>query len=152
MAMPWRTRSIKELIPTTPLLHHRPNNPISIALVRSKWLLFRLCSESDIVDNSVRRFCSRRDEILVGKLAGKNYALDEICTHRGGPCRKGLLKMESSRALWHHGQFDLATGEVRGPPPADPLKSYELRVEGSDILISIVWWILPDHFVQEAAE
>ena len=56
----------------------------------------------------------------------------------GVPCQKGLLKMESSRALWHYGQFDLATGEVRDPPLAEPLKSYELQVEGADILISIV--------------
>src|SRR6267378_2392269 len=139
MAMPWRTRSIKELIPTTLLLPpHRPNNPISIALVPSKWLLPRLCSESDIVDNSVRRFVVEGKEILVGKLAGKYYALDERCTHRGGPMSEGTLEGGVITCPWHHGQFDLATGEVRDPPLAEPLKSYELQVEGADILISIV--------------
>jgi nitrite reductase/ring-hydroxylating ferredoxin subunit len=59
----------------------------------------RLCSDSDIVDNSVRRFAVERKEIPVGKLAGKYYALDERCTHRGGPCRKGLLRVELSHAL-----------------------------------------------------
>ena len=98
----------------------------------------RLCSESDIVNNSVRRFLTAGTEILVGKLAGKYYALDERCTHRGGPLSEGSLEGGVITCPWHYGQFDLATGEVRGLPPAEPLKSYELRVEGADILISIV--------------
>jgi len=98
----------------------------------------KLCSESDIVDNSVRRFVVKGKEILVGKLAGKYYALDERCTHRGGPLSEGSLEGGVITCPWRYGQFDLATGEVRGPPPAEPLKSYELRVQGSDILISIV--------------
>ena len=98
----------------------------------------RLCSESDIVNESVRRFVAAGTEILVGKLAGKYYALDERCTHRDGPLSEGSLEGGVITYPWHYGQFDLATGEVRGPPPAEPLKSYELRVEGADILISIV--------------
>jgi nitrite reductase/ring-hydroxylating ferredoxin subunit len=98
----------------------------------------KLCSESDIVDDSVRRFVAEGKEILVGKLAGKYYALDEGCTHRGGPLSEGSLEGGVITCSWHYVQFDLATSEVRGPPPADPLKSYELRVEVADILISIV--------------
>jgi nitrite reductase/ring-hydroxylating ferredoxin subunit len=98
----------------------------------------RLCSESDVVENWVRRFVVEGKEILVGKLRGKYHALDERRTHRGGPLSEGSLEDGVITCPWHYGQFDLATGEVRGPPPAEPLKSYELRVEGSDILVSIV--------------
>jgi CDP-4-dehydro-6-deoxyglucose reductase/3-phenylpropionate/trans-cinnamate dioxygenase ferredoxin subunit/anthranilate 1,2-dioxygenase ferredoxin subunit len=77
-------------------------------------------------------------EILLGKFAGKYYALDERCTHRGGPLSEGTLEGGVITCPWHFGQFDIVTGEVRGPPPQEPLKSYELRVEGADILISIV--------------
>jgi nitrite reductase/ring-hydroxylating ferredoxin subunit len=101
-------------------------------------VIVRLCSESYIVDNSVRRFVVEGKEILVGKLAGKYYALDERCTHLGGPLSGGSLEGGVITRPWHHGQFDLATGEVRDPPPAEPSKSYELRVEGADILITIV--------------
>ena len=90
------------------------------------------------MDNSVRRFVVEGKEILVGKLAAKYYALDERCTHRGAPVSEGSLEGGVVTSPWHYVQFDLATREVRGPPPAEPLKSYELRVEGADILISIV--------------
>jgi nitrite reductase/ring-hydroxylating ferredoxin subunit len=89
------------------------------------------------VDNSVRRFVVEGKEILVGKLAGRHYALDEKCTHRGDPLSEGSLEGGVITCPWHYGQFDLAIGEARGPPPAEPLKSYELRVEGADILISL---------------
>ena len=71
-------------------------------------------------------------------MGGKYHALDERCTHRGGPLSEGSLEDGVITCPWHYGQFDFATGEVRDPPPAEPLKNYELRVEGSDILISIV--------------
>jgi len=101
-------------------------------------VIVRLCSESDIVDNSVSRFVVEGKEILVGKLAGKYYAIDERCTHRGGPLSKRSLEGGVITCPWHYGQFDLATGEVRGPQAAESLKSYELRVDEADILISIV--------------
>ena len=90
------------------------------------------------MDNSVRRFVVEGKEILVGKLAGKYYALDERCTHRGSPLSEGSLEDGVITCPWHYGQFDLATREVRCPPPAAPLKTQELRVEEADILISIV--------------
>ena len=101
-------------------------------------VIVRLCSESDIADNSVCRFVVEGKEILVGKLAGKYYDLGEKCTQRGGPLSEGSLEGGVITCPWHYGQFDLARGEVRGPPRAEPLKSYELRVEGADILISIL--------------
>jgi len=54
--------------------------------------LVRLCSESDVVDNSIRRFVVEGREILLVKIAGKYYALDSKCTHRGGPLSEGTLK------------------------------------------------------------
>ena len=74
----------------------------------------------------------------MGKVAGKYYALNERCTHRGGPLSEGTLEDGIVTCPWHFGQFDLVTGEVRGSPPEEPLKSYELRVEGANIFISIV--------------
>ncbi len=97
----------------------------------------RLCSESEVEDNSLHRFVIDGREILFAKFAGKYYALDERCTHRGDPLSEGTLEDGIVTCPWHFGQFDLATGEVRGLPPQQPLKRYELRVEGPDIFIIV---------------
>jgi nitrite reductase/ring-hydroxylating ferredoxin subunit len=99
--------------------------------------LLRICSESEVANNSVRRFVVEGREILLAKYHGKFYALDERCTHRGGPLSEGILEDGIITCPWHFGQFDLATGEVKGPPPAEPLRSYELLLQGTDIFISI---------------
>jgi nitrite reductase/ring-hydroxylating ferredoxin subunit len=85
--------------------------------------LVRLCSESDVLDNSIRRFVVEGKEILLGKVAGRYYALDDRCTHRGGPLSEGALEGGIVTCPWHFGQFDLETGEVKSPPPEEPLKS-----------------------------
>ncbi len=60
--------------------------------------MVRLCSETDVVETSVRRFVVEGRRILLGKFAGKYYALDERCTHRGGHLSEGALMVELSSA------------------------------------------------------
>jgi len=48
---------------------------------------------------------------------GKYYALDERCAHRGGPLSEGVFDGGVITCLWHLGQFDLESGEVRGSLP-----------------------------------
>jgi len=81
--------------------------------------MVRLCSETDVVEASVRRFVVEGRRILLGKFAGKYYALDERCRHRGGHLSEGAFDGGVIKCLWHLGQFDLQTGEVRDSPPSE---------------------------------
>ena len=46
--------------------------------------------------------------------------------------REGYL----NRLLDLHGaKFNVTTGEATGPPATDPIKVFEVRLDGSDILI-----------------
>ena len=74
----------------------------------------------------------------MAKVAGRYYALDDRCSHRGGPLSEGTLEGGVVTCPWHFGKFDLETGEVKGPPPIEPLRTYEVRVESGNVLISIV--------------
>src|SRR5437867_10350905 len=83
----------------------------------TEMVIVRVWSESDVGENSVRRFVVEGREILLGKFAGKYYAPDEKCTHRGGPLSEGVFDGGVIKCLWHFRQFDLKSGEVRGSPP-----------------------------------
>ncbi len=100
--------------------------------------LIRVCSESEIEDNSLCRFVVEGKDILLAKYEGKVYALDEKCTHREGPLSEGTLEDGVIVCPWHFGQFDLVTEKVRGPPPAEPSRSYQIQLEGAVIFISLV--------------
>jgi len=103
------------------------------------------------VNNSVRRFVVEGREILVGRLAGKYYALDERCTHRGVPRRKGLLRVKSSHAL---GIMDNLISQRASEGSSACGTAEKLRASSRGVGHSYFnsMWILSDHFVQEAAE
>jgi nitrite reductase/ring-hydroxylating ferredoxin subunit len=44
------------------------------------------------------------------------YAIDNTCTHRGGPLGEGELNGESVTCPWHGANFNVKTGAVTRPP------------------------------------
>jgi 3-phenylpropionate/trans-cinnamate dioxygenase ferredoxin subunit len=38
---------------------------------------------------------------------------------------------------FHGGQFNATTGEVVGPPPDEPLPTYEVKVDGDDVSVAV---------------
>ena len=76
------------------------------------------------------------DEIIcVVNVGGKYYAIDNICTHEGGPLADGTLEGYEVECPWHGSKFDVRTGEVTNPPASAPEQAYEVKVEGNDILV-----------------
>ena len=76
------------------------------------------------------------DEIIcVVNVEGKYYAIDNICTHEGGPLADGSLEDYEVECPWHGSKFDVRTGEVARGPARRPEPIYELKVDGNNILI-----------------
>jgi nitrite reductase (NADH) small subunit len=65
------------------------------------------------------------------------YAIDNTCTHRGGPLGEGELKGDTVECPWHGAHFNVKTGAVTGPPAPAGVPSFPVRVEGSDVLVEL---------------
>ena len=76
-------------------------------------------------------------EIALFNIGGSFYAIDNTCTHVGGPLSEGELEGAQVTCPWHGGVFDVTTGEVLGPPPGRAVNRYNVRVDGSDIEIEV---------------
>ena len=76
------------------------------------------------------------EEVAIANIDGDLRAFQNACTHRGGPLGEGLLMGEVVECPFHSGQFNARTGEVVSPPPTEPLKTYAVQVDGSDIKIA----------------
>ena len=61
---------------------------------------------------------------------GRLYAIDDTCTHRGGPLSEGELDGTVVTCPLHGARFDVTTGEVLGPPATKRVARYDVRVEG----------------------
>ena len=76
-------------------------------------------------------------EIALFNCDGNYYAIENECTHVGGPLCEGVLEGETVTCPWHEARFNVRTGEVLGPPAKESVKSYKVHVEGSRIKIEI---------------
>jgi len=76
-------------------------------------------------------------EIALFNCDGSYYAIDNTCTHQGGPLCEGDLEGDKVICPWHGAEFDVKTGNVLGPPAEESVKSYRVQVDGDSIKIEI---------------
>ena len=76
-------------------------------------------------------------KIALFNVAGAFYAIDDTCTHRGGPLSDGELHGKEVTCPWHGAVLDVTTGQVLRPPAPRGVSSYNVRVEGADIEVEI---------------
>jgi len=84
---------------------------------------------------SLKKVVFGGEDVLVANVGGKIYAITNTCTHRGGPLNEGELEGSTVICPWHGGQFDVTTGKVVGPPPMKDEIPFDVRIEGSDVLM-----------------
>lgn len=76
-------------------------------------------------------------EIALFNCGGEYYALDNDCTHVGGPLSEGEVIGDRVVCPWHGAEYDIKTGEVLGPPADEGVRSYAVRIEDGRILVEI---------------
>jgi 3-phenylpropionate/trans-cinnamate dioxygenase ferredoxin subunit len=76
-------------------------------------------------------------KIALFNVEGSVYAMDDTCTHRGGPLSEGILDGKQVTCPLHGARFDVTTGEVLGPPAPQGVARYNVRVEGTDIEVEV---------------
>jgi nitrite reductase/ring-hydroxylating ferredoxin subunit len=75
--------------------------------------------------------------IALFNVGGRYYAIDDMCPHRGAPLSEGEIEGTTVVCPWHGAIFDVTTGEVTQPPAAFGVATYDVRVEGEEIVIAV---------------
>ena len=76
-------------------------------------------------------------KIALFNVEGAFYAIDDTCTHVGGPLSEGSLDGKEVTCPWHGATYDVTSGEVLSPPAPQGVARYDVRVEGSDIEVEV---------------
>jgi len=69
-------------------------------------------------------------------IEGEFFAISDVCTHDNGPLVEGELHGDVIVCPRHGARFDVKTGSVRTLPAYAPVPTYQVRVEGDDVLIA----------------
>lgn len=77
--------------------------------------------------------------VVLIRAAGHFYALDDVCTHDGGPLSDGPLDAnEGTIACPRHGaKFDIKTGAAVTMPATKPTIAHEVKVEGDQVFVRL---------------
>ena len=76
-------------------------------------------------------------DIALCNVGGTFYAVANVCTHDDGPLGEGYLLGEEIECPRHGGRFNVASGAVQSLPAMVPIPTFEVKVEGSDILVAL---------------
>ena len=71
--------------------------------------------------------------IALFNVDGQFFAVDNTCTHKGGPLAEGAISGHGVTCPWHGATFDVRTGEVVNLPAPRGIARYGVRVTGIDI-------------------
>ena len=75
--------------------------------------------------------------IVVVNVDGRFYAIDDVCTHDGGPLAEGELEGVEVRCPRHGARFDVRTGKALCMPAFEPVTSHAVEVHGDDIYVAL---------------
>jgi nitrite reductase/ring-hydroxylating ferredoxin subunit len=105
-----------------------------IALVMNNDFV-KVAATKDIQPLQMKEVEVAGEKVCVINVEGKFYAIDNVCTHEGGPLAEGTLEGYEVECPWHGSRFDVRTGEVINPPAETPQPLYEVKVEDNNILV-----------------
>ena len=76
------------------------------------------------------------EDVALCNVNGEFYALANVCTHDDGPLVEGEVVDAGEVECPRHGaRFDIRTGRATRMPAFEPVPTYEVRVEGNDVLV-----------------
>lgn len=70
-------------------------------------------------------------------IGDKFYAVDNRCTHVGGPLGEGTVEGTVVTCPWHGSRFDVTTGQVVEGPARRPVAMFPVRVQGGAVYVDV---------------
>ncbi len=75
--------------------------------------------------------------IAVFNVAGVFYAIDDACTHDGGPLAEGELEGAVIQCPRHGARFDVRTGKALGFPAFEPVTTHAVEVRDGAVFVAM---------------
>lgn len=89
----------------------------------------------EILEGGVKVVRLEDQAIAVFLIDGAYYALDDVCTHDGGPLAEGTLDGCIIECPRHGAKFNVKTGAVVALPAISAVPTYAVKIDGDDIKV-----------------
>lgn len=97
----------------------------------------RVASLADLPPNALMGVSISGTAVCLANADGTVYAFQDNCSHKDFPLHSGTLDGRRLECAWHGGTFDLESGRAVRLPAVKPIRMYDVRIEGDDILVAL---------------
>ena len=97
----------------------------------------RACALSEIPPEGVVGVELGTVPVAIVRAEGEIYAIRDVCSHEEVPLSEGEV-YDHTVECWLHGScFDLRTGKPTGPPATQAVPTYQVKIDGDDVLVAL---------------
>jgi 3-phenylpropionate/trans-cinnamate dioxygenase ferredoxin subunit len=97
----------------------------------------KVCKVDDLDEGAARVYRVGDISVLVAKIDGQIYAIDNICSHDGGDLGEGTVVECQVECPRHGARFDIRTGEVTRMPAVEDVDTYEIKIENGEVYVAV---------------
>jgi nitrite reductase/ring-hydroxylating ferredoxin subunit len=91
--------------------------------------------DADVKEGALLAVEVENRKVLLTRIAGKISALENTCSHAGGPLCEGTIEDGDVVCPWHGSRFGLRDGAVHGGPATYPQPRFEVRTKAGRIQV-----------------
>ncbi len=103
-----------------------------------KNLEFVVAAEKTELGNGEKLFLEIDDyQIILFNIAGKFFAIGDLCSHDGAPLGEGELEWDVIVCARHGAHFSVQSGKALTLPAIEDIPAYPVKIDGDDVLIGI---------------
>ena len=92
----------------------------------------------DELPNGERLFVDIGDTpIVIFNIAGKYFAIGDVCSHDNGPLGDGNLEGHNIVCPRHGAEFDVHTGKVTSMPAVEDIPAYPVKIQDGNFFVGV---------------
>jgi 3-phenylpropionate/trans-cinnamate dioxygenase ferredoxin component len=96
-----------------------------------------ICKVDELPDGERLFIEIAHEPIVIFNLAGKVFAIGDVCSHDGGPVGDGEIVDHKIICPRHGAKFDIFTGKAVGLPAVEDIPAYPIRINAGQIEIGV---------------
>ena len=98
---------------------------------------YRVASREDVPQGAAVVAGAGDQRLALFNVGGTIYAIDDVCTHDGGPLGEGELVGNEIECPRHGARFDVRTGRVTRMPAVSRVKTYPVEEQAGDLYVDV---------------
>ena len=97
----------------------------------------RVAAVTDVADPGKELIEVDGEMVALFHVGGTFYAIDDVCTHDGGPLVDGELTDHAIACPRHGAKFDIRSGAALSMPAVRPTRAHEVEVEDGNVFVRL---------------